>query len=176
MSAPAVAWAGKLIGAAPLSGSIEEVHFSGDEPGGPWTWVRFDEIHGSDHWAGCFQCGDRGFDSVVMPHGSTDALVVSGGEGYWISLPERALRYREDNITGAAQVPGVPMAIVADDQTVSLLSPDGRVWRTKDIAIDGIQFTTITTDLVCGEADVPEGWVPFEIDIASGITRGGLQW
>ncbi len=175
MTGPAAAWTGALI-APPLSGSIKEAHFAFGAPGGPWSWARFEESLGPGLWAGCFQCGDRAFDWVGVVADSSDALVVAAGEGYWVSLQERVVRYRENSIVAAATVPDIARVLVASDQDVALLSPEGVAWRTDDVASDGIRFTKITKHLACGEAYARGSWVPFEIDIDTGGERGGPRW
>lgn len=165
-------WTADVLTAAPISGTVPEAHFDGGDTG-PWLWVKFSDYEGGRAWAGCFRSSSFSFSSVEVFEELGDALVVAGGQGYWLSLSEQALRYREPFIAAASRIPGKPLIAVADYVRVSLLSANGPVWRTPRISLDGIAFTAVSDKLVIGEAENPWGHVPFEVEVMSGAFRGG---
>ena len=167
-------WAAEFLPSPPVSGTIPEAHFDSDgQEKEFWIWARFASPESEESWAGCFRGGSFSFSGLVMVPDSADALVVAGGQGYWVSLLDRGLRYQHRFIAAAAPVPGQRTVVVADHVCVALLSVNGLVWETRRVSLDGITFKEVSETLVVGEAAVPGGVAPFEVDIASGEARGG---
>lgn len=167
-------WTAEILREPPVSGTVPELQFDCGDSGSPWLWVSFRDSEDTGSWAGCFRYGPRGFNFAEAIPESGEALVIASGQGYWVSLANRTLRYQEGTMTAAMRVPGPDEAfVVTDDCTVSLLSAAGVVWTTDRISLDGITFNRATRSLLMGEAQEPGGPVPYEIDLASGTVRGG---
>jgi hypothetical protein len=61
--------------------------------------------------------------------------------------------------------------LVASGEDLVRLDRDGTVlWRSAQIAIDGVVVHDVTGDMIRGEAewDPPGGWTAFEVSLASG--------
>ena len=169
-------WTAALLPEPPLSGSLPEQHFDCGSPGLSWLWVLFTDPTGEGRWAGCFRREQWGRDAIHLVPAVNDALIVAGGQGYWVSLVEKAVRFRASPIVVAATVPNRAMVVAADYTSVSLLLPEGVAWRSRRLSLDGISFSRVTFGTVTGEAEAPSGAVAFEIDLESRVASGGLQW
>ena len=55
------------------------------------------------------------------------------------------------------------------------LRSEGVIWRTRRISIDGFQDLEISNTHLRGLADAIGAWVPFEVDLDSGRSQGGLR-
>ena len=166
-------WTAEFLPSPPVSGTIPEAHFDSDEEREFWIWARFTDPAGDESWAGCFRGGSFSFNDLVMVADTADALVVAGGQGYWVSLIDRAVRYQHRFIAAAGSIPGHRSVVVADYWCVALLSTNGLVWETRRVSLDGITFKELSETLIIGEAEVPGGVASFEVDVASGEARGG---
>lgn len=169
-------WTAELLPSPPMSGSVTEAHFDSDiEDKEPWVWVNFRNPSAEHSWAGCFRSGFFSCTMVEVLAEIEDAFVVVGGHGYWVSLSDRALRYQERFIAAAKRVPGTATVVVADYVRAALLSAKGPVWRTDDFSLDGITINSVTQSIVMGTAEEPGGSTPYEIDLPSGVVRGGWR-
>ena len=167
-------WTAEFLPFAPVSGTIPEVHFDSDiQEKEFWLWVKFTNPDDEQSWAGCFRGGFFSFNRLLVMASIDDALVVAGGQGYWVSLQERVVRFQHRFIAAAASVPRKGLVAVADFVCVALLAATGLVWRTRRVSLDGITFKEVSDRLIVGEAEVPGGVASFEVDIASGEVHGG---
>ena len=167
-------WTAEFLPSPPVAGTIPEAHFDSDiQEKEFWIWARFTSPEGTNSWAGCFRGGFFSFNGLIMVADSADALVVAGGQGYWVSLLDRTVRYQHRFIAAAASVPGHRTVVVADYVCVALLSANGVVWETRRVSLDGITFKEVSGTLIFGEAEVPNGVASFEVEVASGEVRGG---
>ena len=166
-------WTAEFLPSPPVSGTIPEAHFDSDiQEKEFWIWARFTS-DGDEAWAGCFRGGFFSFNTLIVVGDSADVLVVAGGQGYWVSLLDRAVRYQHRFIAAAAAVPSQRAVVVADYVSLALLSTNGVVWDTRRVSLDGITFKDVSETLIVGEAEVPDGFASFEVDVASGEVRGG---
>jgi len=169
-----VSWTAEFLPWPQVSGTIAEAHFDSDDQEKEfWIWARFTNPAEDESWAGCFRGGSFSFNELVMVADRADALVVAGGQGYWVSLIDRAVRYQHRFIAAAAPIPGQGTVVVADHCCVALLCASGLVWETRRVSLDGITFKELSETLIIGKAEVPGGVASFEVDVASGEARGG---
>lgn len=140
--------------------------------------VRFSPAVGPA-WVGNFQRGLTRFD-VVVPHpDGRQVVVIAGGQGYVVDPESRGVT---DQFGGAiSQVHGVsePPLMIFEHQGIAFeaIGPGGHAWVTPRLSWDGFRNVRIEGCKLLGEACNPvEGtYDPFEIDLVSGITRGGSK-
>jgi hypothetical protein len=166
-----------MLGGAPMSGASPEYHFGG--PGGTnWLWVLFEEEDGSS-WCASFCGGDSNYSDVLFLGSGRNVFVVSRGRGYWLDAEQkRLLNTTEcDIITTAIAVPDGRLVVFADFTDLFATGVDGLLWRSRQVALDGVRLLRATSDRVWGDARGyrvgQDEWQPFEVDLATGTVRGG---
>lgn len=147
---------------APVSGSAQERRF---DAVGSCTWVRFVTDDG-DEWAGVFGRGSMvdHVGAVLCGDGRT-ALIIAGGQGYVVDAHAGTLHHKTacDTLCEAVAVPGRPWAIACDYTGLYAVSPQGELWRSPRLALDGIRLGQATGAAVAGEAWCHDGWRRFSV-------------
>ena len=76
----------EILYSIPISGSYPEKHFGDSFKRS--LWVKF-VTKDYTEWIGCFGKGQNNFDKVLVNATETYALVISGGQGYFIDVDTR---------------------------------------------------------------------------------------
>lgn len=66
--------------------------------------------------------------------------------------------------------------MVCDRQGLAFfrIGPAGLTWHTRRLSYDGFRDVALTTDRIVGLAcGLDDSWAPFEVDLATGSSRGG---
>jgi hypothetical protein len=139
--------------------------------------VRF-TVPGLSPWTGNFKPGISGATALVRHPNSTDFVVLANGAGYVVT-PES----REYVVLGAAinrywQLEA-PERLLFDHEGLSLqlLDRTGIRWRTRRFSWDGLAEVVVSRERVTGLAYSPtaedDEWLPFEVDLKTGVVHGG---
>jgi hypothetical protein len=136
--------------------------------------VRFFDSRGGD-WVGNFQPGLGGINAVVEHPDGHRAIVISSGQGYIVDPDDRARReYLGGQVEVSIRVPDFGV-ILGNGLWFEAVGVGGTLWASERISWDGMQGLTVEGRLLTGESWDPltDSWVPFELDLATGKSRGG---
>lgn len=134
----------------------------------------------SDPWAGCARPG------VIRVSGAVSGLVTTSnrdgpcvlvrGTAYLVDVTDRSYRpvAASAPVTAAAPVLPAGLLLLATAWHVIGIRPDGVIWQTKRVAIDGLRQDEADDSRLIGVAD-PYSAEPreFVIDLRSGTHEGG---
>lgn len=134
--------------------------------------------HDGTAWIGNFKPGELTFSGVYPHPNGHDVLVVSGGHGYVVDPETRALRAEIGGgaIEGACLLDnGASLLMQHQGLFFELLGPRGTVWHTRRLSWDGFTGVTLSQGRLTGQGwDAIRGqWQHFEVDVRTGISRGG---
>jgi hypothetical protein len=136
-------------------------------------WAVF-ESPDKEPWAASFRAGDVvPYRAAHVVDTTNDAVIVSGGYAYWLSLEDRAVRYEHDFVEYSVPVPMRPQVVASTFTELYVLSPQGVQWCSDRIALDGLTIAEVTTRYVRGEAPGYSGAVPFVLDLETMHLQGG---
>jgi hypothetical protein len=131
-------------------------------------------------WVGNFQRGMGRYDAALAHPNGTDAIVVAGGQIYDVD-PER--RFLNETFAGMVDtitpVPDLNLYVFGTSIDFQAIGPNGRVWRSGRIALDGIRSLSLEGTTLKGEAyDLGDRWLRFSLDVRSGRHTGGaaISW
>lgn len=131
-------------------------------------------------WVGNFAAGLGGYTGAHVHPNGRDIVVFNGGAGCvvdpetreWADLPGSGF------IADGRRVRNPP-GFVCDVQGTSFfrIGPDGVVWHTRRLSLDGFRDVVFTEDRITGSGIEMDGktWTPFEVDLRTGDARGGPQ-
>lgn len=139
--------------------------------------VRFHSQVTDGSWVGNFQRGLSHFDQAIAHPNGTDVIVVAGGEVYVVDPESRALKENfGGTFTTILAVTERNLYIFGTTIDFEALGPEGRLWRSKRIALDGLRSVAVDGETLSGEAWCIESeWRPFSLDIRSGKHTGGAD-
>ena len=104
-------------------------------------------------------------------------LVVTRGQGYVVDPERRALRelLGDGFIQGAMEVAEAQQLVLHDGVHLTLLGPQGVHWTSRRVSWDGIWELRVENGVVQGLSwdAINEIAVPFQVDLATGVARGG---
>jgi hypothetical protein len=135
----------------------------------------------SGRWVGNFRRGRAGYNGVHRwPGSDTLILVVAGGHAYWVDPRARALTGHEDWVADDLWEVSDPDGFVVNRQGLAAfrVGSSGVIWHTRRISLAGFQELEMSATVLRGLADVTaqgNGLVPFEVDLRTGISRGGWE-
>jgi hypothetical protein len=117
-----------------------------------------------------------GVQLVELHPNGRDAIVIANGDLWCVDILNRTAQQILPAIDSAFSVES-PSGWVFTRQGLALarLGPDGILWHTKRLSLDGFGQIRISGDRLYGVAStgIEEQWVPFEVDLASGRSWGG---
>ena len=145
----------------PLSGSFEEHDFG---TGGLRCWVKFTDSQYRE-WCGKFLPGTKpvGRKILWLP-GTRNFFILASGRGYIVNADTRELiaRTESDMLEDAVVVPESNAIVVTNGLTIGLFGPDGGMWESERISLDGIRFQEVFADRVTGKLnDMTDTWCDF---------------
>jgi hypothetical protein len=153
----------EILARPPVSGHFPEVAFGAAND---LAWVLFRPRTGQD-WVGRFDRADIGPNAVAFTEVGDVAVVVAGGVGYAVNIETRAIAFdmRLSQLQGVVAVPSSNVIIVHDWDSLYAFSPEGEVWRSPRMAVDGIQITHAGDGFVTGVAHGIGEDAEFRLDI-----------
>ena len=127
-------------------------------------------------WVGNFRPGLGGYSGAHAHPNGRDVLVFSDGMA-WVVRPEtRECAALSTSMFGVHAVTNPP-GFVCDVQGLAFfrLGPEGIVWHTRRISLDGFRDLRWTDTRLTGAGlDVDcKTWTTFEVDLATGRMEGG---
>jgi hypothetical protein len=160
--------------APPISGTVEEVWF---DARGDTTWVMF-ELDDGTSYVGVFGDGQvmkrRATGVAVLSDGRT-AVVLARGRGYVLDVIDRQVVrvLDEDTWSSVCAVPTRGLAILAEFSTLVAVDRTGELWRSNQVARDGIILDDATPDVLTGKAWWEDGWYAFSLRFDGWILERG---
>ena len=127
-------------------------------------------------WTGNFAPGVCGV-SAVRPHpDGRRVLVLASGDAWEVDPETRSGELVLQGVSALWPV-DAPSGFVVDRDGLSFarLGPHGVVWRTRRLSWDGFSGVHVGDHEIRGLAwdAVNNAWLPFEVDLATGASRGG---
>jgi len=130
-----------------------------------------------DAWIGNFAPGLGSYDGVCIHPNSSDVVVFASGQGYVIDPRTRELKEEMGGAVEHLWLVDDPPGFVLDRQGLAFfrVGPRGIHWHTRRLSWDGFKDVTFTEARITGLAwtAVDERWLPFEVEVATGLSRGG---
>jgi len=131
-----------------------------------------------DAWIGNFAPGHGSVEGIHRHHNGTDLVVFSSGRGYVVDPRTRQLKEEVGEALLYVWAVADPPGFVIDDAGVGFirLGPDGGTyWQTRRLSWDGLKDVVFDAARITGLGWVAAGdmWLPFEVDVATGRSRGG---
>ncbi len=138
--------------------------------------VEFDNDD-TGKWVGNFQPGISRYSGVHRLWDSKNLLVVNQGHAYVVDPVTRKLIMDDDWFAEDLWMVSNPDGFVVNRSGVVFLryGSGGLVWQTRRISLDGFRDLEISDTQLTGLADAVGAWVPFEVDLVTGMSRGGLD-
>ena len=151
----------QILSSPPISGTIDEFRF---EAIGNCTWVKFiDDTY--EEWCGIFGHGFyvNSNDAIVNDNGQ--AFIISGGQGYIVDVNSRNPLYKTDNdyLTSVVYIPESEFFISCSFTNLFAYSPQGLMWESDRISVDGIKFLEFDNKMVKGQVWNTQDWVDFTL-------------
>jgi len=135
--------------------------------------VEFEQADGGK-WTGNFKPGFGGLDDVRRHPNGRDVLVASSGNLWQVDPMHRSAETLESAVLAVWDVAD---RLVYDDQGLWFvcLGSTGLIWRTGRISWDGFDAVQVTKNRILGMAWSPieNAWLPFEVDLETGVVVGG---
>lgn len=128
-------------------------------------------------WVGNFGPGGSNYSGLHEIPWSKSVLVVSRGNAYIVDPVTRELIMDDDWLAEDMWMVSNPDGFVVNRQGLMFLrlGSDGLVWQTRRISADGFRNLKITYTHLTGLADAIGAWLPFEVDLLTGKSKGGLD-
>ncbi len=128
-------------------------------------------------WVGNFGPGLCKYSGVHRIPGGKNVLVVSRGHAYIVDPVTRDLIMDDDWLAEDVWIVSNPDGFVVNRQGLGFfrLGSGPVIWRTRRISADGFRDLEISDTHLTGLADAVGAWLPFEVDLLTGRTRGGLD-
>lgn len=154
----------RLLTETPVSGSVEEFHF---DAAGDCTWVELTD--GELKRVAVFGKGLKGFRSEALLFNSDQhAFVLAEGQGYVFSTASMELCYKTDiyYMAHTVSIPNRDLVLATDYRRLFLYNPTQLIWQSDDVAKDGLEFSSATSDKVTGHLWMQrEGDCDFRFDV-----------
>jgi hypothetical protein len=114
-----------------------------------------------------------GIYSTPSPH---VVAVVARGDAHFIDVnaPERWWVLEDSPVVAVRSAASDGLLVLATPWRVAAVGPDGVVWRTPRLAIDGIGLDEPSDGEISGVADPDDEQQGFVIDLRTGLHRGGF--
>jgi hypothetical protein len=133
-------------------------------------------------WIGTFafgRFGKTGISRILSMPDADRVCVVARGAGYIVtaSQPDNWEEVRSIPIIDARSVPSVGVVVFANFTEMVAYDERGFRWRTKRLAWDGLKILAVGDRVLAGEYwDMrSETTQRFEVDLATGANRGGVE-
>jgi hypothetical protein len=153
----------EVLSSPPISGTVDEVHFSAF---GDCTWVRFT---GEDDWSWCgvFGPGCLPAKRTAVANADGRCFVIASGQGYLVDARSREVLHKTQNdwLVSAIAIPGRDVFVACTYWELLAYRPVGRVWRSRRISIDGIKLLKASNSQLAGQVWNLETWVDFVLDL-----------
>ncbi|NBD12867.1 hypothetical protein [Corallococcus silvisoli] len=144
--------------------------------------VRVTPEGGGAPWLGVFAFGRFGqgeFSRVLSLPDPKKLCVVSRGAGYIVASqdPQNWEAIKSVPITDVRAVLSAGVVVFANLTEMVAYGAEGMRWRTKRLAWDGLKILEVTEHSIRGEYwDLrEEATQPFEVDLATGAQKGGVE-
>ena len=148
----------------PVSGEYEEVCF---ECGNDNAWVKFQDSE-YEEWYGVFGRGLSAHSKVILVGENSLCFVNAGGQGYWVDINSKKLisKTKDDYLENTIAVPRHELVICSDFTNILFYTPEGLVWDSGRVSMDGISFEEITENYVKGKInDLTDEGSPYVLQI-----------
>lgn len=163
----------EILKTIPISGSYPEKHFGDSFKRS--LWIKFITKDYTE-WVGCFEKGQSNFDKVVVNTAETYALVISGGQGYFIDIYTRNEKLIIDDypqIDSAIHYIKTDEFLFSTFLTISIIDKDLNKFEIEpNFGVDGIYLSEEQDNKIIGQlysyTFSTDYNVGFEIDM---ITR-----
>jgi hypothetical protein len=133
-------------------------------------------------WIGMFAFGKFGKAGVTQVLSMPDPeklCVVASGAGYVVAAatPDVWETVKVIPIVDVRALPGAGLVVFANYTELLAFGEEGLKWRTKRLAWDGLKIVAVGDQTIVGEYwDFREEAVQrFEVDLATGAARGGVE-
>ena len=135
--------------------------------------VLVDIVGASGEWIGIFAFGDVGVSGIYSCPDKTRLLVVSRGQGFYVSADEvRSEAVPLEPVLDVCAARDAGLLIMHDFTRFVAYGDGGLAWETQDVSWDGISSVEVDGAVLRGT-----GWkgknVDFEIELATGVFGGG---
>jgi len=158
----------------PVSGSIEEVRFDAI---GECCWFKFTQC--GEEWSGVFGKPPTpiNIQSATAFNNERSIFVIAAGQGYLLDTASRSLLHKTRNsyLQAAIAVPDTEYVVVCDNKCLELYDTRERIWKSNDIATDGIRLISATENAVKGYIWQSDRWYEFFYDAKARIVSTG-EW
>ena len=154
--------------------------FGGDAPS--YARFRFFSAEGKS-WIGAFAATGINNNTLARSFGSAgDVLVVAGGQGYVVNIPQQVLRFIAEDLPGeylfdARSIPGRDLIVACSCTDLCAYSSQGEEWVSEDFSnSDGIGLGEVSEREISGWHWQPgHGWFGFTLLVDSfRLILGGL--
>jgi|GEM_PF-1092405 len=146
----------------PVSGSIYERRY---DARGDCTCARF-ELDACEEWMGVFgNCGCNVNSAAAEFADNKHAMVIACGYGYIVDgvtgeLVHKAVR---EDLGGVITIPGRVFLVACDYCSLFAYTINGLIWRSRRIALDGIELISSTDKVLTGRLWQIDGWHDFSM-------------
>jgi len=146
----------------PISGTIKEYLFDAQ---GDCTWIRFERE--SEIWAGVFGKGThKNYNAVCKFSDNKYVFIIAGGQGYVLDSRERKICHKTsiDYFVSAIAAPHKDLVIVCDFTRLYAFDTQELIWRSDQVALDGIKLDSSTENELSGKVWQIDGWYSFQLE------------
>lgn len=140
------------------------------------------EPNDADAWIGMFAFGNIDADALTYAGTMPDLrkfYVASRGAGYIIDAanPSSWEEVSVIPVMDSRAVPAAGIVVFANYTELVAYDVDGLKWSTKRLAWDGLRILEVSAHTIVGEYwDIrSEAMERFEVDLATGTSRGGVE-
>lgn len=136
----------------------------------------------AEGWIGMFAFGkfrEAGVTRALSMPDPEKLCVVARGAGYVVTAatPDVWETVRAIPIIDVRAIPGAGLVVFANYTELLAYGKEGAKWRTKRLAWDGLKIVAVDDQTLVGEYwDIrEEAMQRFEVDLATGVARGGVE-
>jgi hypothetical protein len=129
-----------------------------------------------EKWIANFQIGMDGISTVTEHPNGKYIFIIANGQGYTIDLDTRSFIYDVGwGIKYIFEIPEIQQIVFEDEWGFTAFGPEGKRWRTREYAIEGLRAVQRKGNIATGETESPDGtsWVSFSVDLINGDVKGG---
>jgi hypothetical protein len=151
-----------ILSEPPVSGTIKEYLFHAQ---GDCTWIRFESE--SEIWAGVFGHGAlENYNAVCKFADDKYVFVIAGGQGYILDCHARKLCHKTsvDYFVSAIAAPGKDLVLACDFTRLSAFDTQELLWRSDQVARDGVKLDSSTQEELAGKVEQWDGWYSFKLE------------
>jgi hypothetical protein len=132
--------------------------------------------HG-EPWIGAFEGGMGDWSQVDYGPTQRQLLVVVNGAAHIVEVENPAIYHPIHlmPVTQLARVPDLDILLLADWWRIAAYGPEGHLWTTDRIALDGLTIQEASEQVITGVSLGPTGFpdLPFSVETQSGHVSGG---